>query len=152
MDEHKKLGQKIKIISNTFSRAVNCATADLGLTGPQSFILGFLLVHRDDPPCQHDIETKFNLKHPTVTGILQRLEEKGMVTFSPDENDKRMKRIRITEDGISLGASTAAVLDSTEAALTSDLSDDELAELNLLLDKIVSNAIKLNRSTEKEDL
>ena len=42
---------------------------------------------------QKDIEKALNLKNPTVTGILKRLEENGFVLIVPSNKDKRCKNV-----------------------------------------------------------
>ena len=46
---------------------------------------------------QRDIEKALNLKNPTVTGLLQRLDEKGYVLIVPNAKDKRKKNVYLTE-------------------------------------------------------
>lgn len=136
-----KLGHKIKILKNEYSRALNSSLVEWDLTESQSLILAYL-DHFSGLPCQHDIETKFNIKHPTATGILKRLAEKEYVTFVSDEDDKRLKRILITDSGRAVSQSTKSRLDNVENILTSALTDDELRTLNLLLDKLVTQTQK----------
>ena len=144
-----KLGYKMKLLSNAFHRALNNALTESGLTGAQSFILGYLFHTKDSPPCQHDIETEFNITHPTVTGILKRLQEKGYVEFRPDEADRRLKRIVITPAGSAAAAATRDKLDETENRLSSCLDAQELAELNRILDKIIALALTEQDGAER---
>ena len=62
------------------------------LTAAQGRILGYLF-HHDTPPCARDLEEFFALSHPTVSGLLSRMEAKGFIRMEPDEKDKRIKRI-----------------------------------------------------------
>ncbi len=135
-----RVGPKVKVISNAFRRTVDNSTAELGITGAQSFILGYLKDHTETRPCQRDIETEFNIKHPTATGLLGRLAEKGYVEFLPDEHDRRLKRIVITEAGAEAAEQTHSRLDQAEQSLVRDFSPQELAELHRLLDKLVQSA------------
>ncbi len=136
----ERVGPKLKAISNTFRRTVDNSIAELGMTGAQSFILGYLRDHRESPPCQRDIETEFNIKHPTATGLLGRLAEKGYVEFLPDEHDRRLKRIVITEAGIDADKQTRSRLNKAEQSLVRDFSAQELSELHRLLDKLIRNS------------
>ncbi len=106
----------------------------------QSFLLGFLHCSQGEPPCQRDIESRFNIKHPTATGLLQRLEDKGFVEFRPDKYDGRLKRIVITEAGRAAAEQTKRRLDDMDRKLTSNLTAQELHELHRLLDRLVENA------------
>lgn len=145
-----KLGHKIKVINNAYSRTMNNSLAEWDLTGSQSFILNYI-AYCDNFPCQHDIETKFNIKHPTATGILKRLAEKEYVTFIPDKNDKRLKRIVITDSGRAVSFSTRSSLDNVEAMLSSVLTEEELETLNMLLDKLVIQAHNHFNSHRKDE-
>lgn len=136
----ERLGSKLKVINNSFRRIADESTHELGITGMQSFLLGYLLCNEGDPPCQRDIESKFNIKHPTATGLLQRLGDKGFVEFRPDRYDGRLKRIVITEAGKAAAQQTKRRLDDLDSRLTSNFTTQELSELHRLLDRLVENA------------
>lgn len=140
MEEPAKLGHKIKIICNAFGRIINQSMSELGLTGAQAFILWHLARYTGTPPCQHDLEEKFCIKHPTASGILSRLKEKGLVEFVADDHDKRMKRIVITDLGLRHAKSTREKLEKTEKDITLGLMPEDMAELNRLLDIMVKNS------------
>ncbi len=150
-EQPPRLGPKLKVISNSFRRIADESTQELGITGMQSFLLGYLSRQTGTPPCQHDIEERFNIKHPTATGLLARLCEKGYVSFASDEYDGRLKRIVITESGINAAERTKARLDDMEARLTSNFTPQELETLHALLDKLVSNARADGRRRQEGD-
>ncbi len=135
-----RVGAKIKLIANSFQRIANSSTAEMGITASQSFLLGYLVRLKENPPCQHDIEVRFNIKHPTATGLLNRLKEKGYVTFASDSYDKRIKRVIITYAGEQAAEKTKVCLDELEEKLLSDFTPQEVAELHRLLNKLVDNA------------
>lgn len=60
-------------------------------------VLLYLKRHEEDKLTQRDLETGLTLKNPTVTGLLNRLEEKGFITREQNLNDKRSKFIKMTE-------------------------------------------------------
>ena len=65
---------------------------DFELTPSQARIVGYL-IRSETPPCARDVEAFFDLSHPTVSGILNRMEVKGFIEMRPDEQDRRVKRI-----------------------------------------------------------
>ncbi len=146
----ERLGAKLKIISNSFRRIADESTHELGITGMQSFLLGYLLRNEADPPCQRDIETRFNIKHPTATGLLQRLGDKGFVEFKPDRYDGRLKRIVITKAGKAAAELTKSRLDRMETRLAAGFTREELLTLNALLDRVVANARAYDGSRRQE--
>lgn len=74
------------------------ALEKMDLTASQGHIMGFL-AHREQPPCPRDIEAEFQLSHPTVSGLLSRLEQKGFLELRTDPDDRRCKRIFILPKG-----------------------------------------------------
>ena len=70
----------------------------LELTGSQGHIMAYL-AHAKTPPCPRDLEAEFHLTHPTVSGLLSRLEQKGFVELRTDPKDRRIKRIYVLEKG-----------------------------------------------------
>ena len=139
----QRLGYKVKVVSNSYRRAVDRSLASYDITASQSFILGWLSRHRDKSPSQHQIEQRFNIKHPTATGLLKRMSDKGLVEFHGDENDRRIKRVVITQAGVDIVESTGSQLDKVDDTLTSALTPDELETLNTLLDKLVERSLQL---------
>ena len=79
-------------------QSVTNALAKVELTAAQGPILGYLS-HSSHPPCPRDIEQEFQLTHPTVSGLLSRLEQKGFVELRTDPEDRRIKRIYVLEKG-----------------------------------------------------
>ena len=71
---------------------------NLELTGAQGHIMAYL-AHTKTPPCPRDLEAEFRLTHPTVSGLLSRLEQKGFIELRTDPEDRRVKRIYVLEKG-----------------------------------------------------
>lgn len=139
MDHSNALGPKFRAISASLSQEMNRSTAQLDLTASQSFFLGYLGHHQNQPIHQKDLEQAFDFSHPTVSGILGRLEAKGFVTFRPGKHDRRCKEILLTDKAIECYEAMLRHMMETEARVTAGLSPDELTELDRLLEKIMSN-------------
>lgn len=108
------------------------AMAERGLTPAQAHILGYLVHHRQDLPCQKDVEECFGLSHPTVSGILSRLEDKGFLEVLPDREDHRKKRLRATDKAAECHEGIRNDIENMEKRLVTDFSPEE-AELFLTL-------------------
>lgn len=68
--------------------------AALGVTGPQRLVLKVVEVLPE--VTARELSQIIRLHPSTLTGILRRLELKGLLTRSRDANDKRRVRIRTT--------------------------------------------------------
>lgn len=91
-------GHMIRILHCSASQVLNKALSDMELTSSQGHIMGYL-AHCSQPPCPKDIEEQFQLSHPTISGILARLEKKDFVRLLPDPEDRRCKRVYIQPKG-----------------------------------------------------
>ena len=108
------------------------ALAQMDLTSSQGHIMGYL-AHRQDPPCSRDIEEHFQLSHPTVSGLLARLEKKGFIQFRPDEVDRRCKRIYILPKGRECIDTMRRTIDEHEQRMVQGFTDEEKAQFAQLL-------------------
>ena len=83
-----------------------------------------------------DVSTRLNITMPSVTKLIQELEQLGLVTKQPDPNDKRAALLCLTEDGIK--CVTKHVLDfHTEwAKALSDVSDEQAQEVIAVIEKL----------------
>lgn len=74
-----------------------------------------------------------------LTKVLHQLEEKQLVGRMNDPDDKRIKRVRLTQSGINKAETTLADVLTTDTALLNQLiSNDEQQELNTLLMKLLT--------------
>jgi len=136
LDKH--YGHYLRILHWQFDQAVSNALAQLDLTAAQGHIMGFLS-HRKEAPCSRDIEEVFHLSHPTVSGLLSRLEKKGFIEFRPDPNDRRCKRIYILPKGQACIETMHHIIQENEAMVVSDFSDEERELFAQFLQKAISN-------------
>lgn len=133
------IGRKCKHLSIMTGQAVGNRLTDLELTPVQSHVVNYLVRNQQPPPCQRDVEEFFSLSHPTVSGILSRLEEKGFIDFLPDPEDRRRKRICATEKALVCADETAAAIVQVESQLMSGFTPEEQELFNTFLDRAIRN-------------
>ena len=133
-----RYGHYIRILHSATDQAMNSALASMDLTAAQGRIMGYV-THRPEPPCPRDIEEAFQLSHPTVSGLLSRLEKKGFIALVPDEKDRRIKRIHVLSKGQALNETMHAAITASEANLTSDFTDGEKELFAQLLQRAIRN-------------
>ena len=131
-------GHYIRILHAATNQAMTSALASMDLTAAQGHIMGYI-THRPEAPCARDIEEAFQLSHPTVSGLLSRLEKKGFIEFRPDEKDRRCKRIYILEKGRQCNALMHNTIRSAEEQLVRDFSPEEKALFSRLLLRAIDN-------------
>ena len=131
-------GHLVRVLENCMSQATNNALASMELTAAQGHVMGFI-THRKEPPCPKDIEQTFQLSHPTVSGILSRLEQKGFIEMRPDEQDRRCKRIYVLEKGLQLDETMYQTILATEETMVKNFTEDEKAQFADLLRRAIDN-------------
>lgn len=88
---------------------------------------------------QRDLERELGLKPSTVNGIVERLEEKGLIRREISPSDGRCRLVQLTDQGRTACLSFFGALDSTEQAIRSPLSLEEQTALHSALSRIIAN-------------
>ena len=140
--KHNNTGFYIKRISEYIESDANRALEQYGITCSQARVLTFLLKRQDKTTIQKDIENYFEIKHPTVIGILQRMEAKGLIVSSVDPSDKRQKIIRLTDSAFDLEKTIADHVEDAEQRMAEGMTEEELETIKQLLYKVYKNISK----------
>ena len=131
-------GHLLRYLHSATDQTVTNALASMDLTAAQGHIMGYI-THRQTPPCARDIEEVFHLSHPTVSGLLARLEKKGFIEFRPDANDRRCKRIYILPKGLELNETMHKTIRDMEDRLVSGFSEEEKQQFAAFLHRAIEN-------------
>ncbi len=131
-------GHLFRILHWCMDQSMTNALEKMDLTAAQGHIMGFL-AHSEAPPCPRDIEEEFQLSHPTVSGLLSRLEKKEFIQLLPDEKDRRCKRIYILPRGHECLESMHQVIQNHENRLVEGLTPEEQAQFESYLNRAIAN-------------
>ena len=134
----RHFGHYVRILHWCTDQRMTQALMHFDLTASQGPILGYI-ARRKSPPCSRDIEEEFNLSHPTVSGILSRLEKKDFLEFRPDETDRRCKRIHLLPKGRSFTESIRRTITDTETQMVQGFTEEEKEQFCLLLNRAITN-------------
>jgi DNA-binding MarR family transcriptional regulator len=85
----------LRVIQRAMRRPLRAEIARGKFTAPQMAILGILV--RSDGLSLKELSRRAALAHSTVSGIVDRLEERELVAREPDPADARFSRIVVTE-------------------------------------------------------
>ena len=134
-----KVAILIKKAALVIEKLSNHVLAPYELTHTQYKILMLLYRNPDKPIRQIDIEEHLSMTNPSVTGIIQNLEKKGLVQRVQNPDDKRSKLLKLTEQAVSMEHELYSLGESLESQVTEGLSEDERQQLILLLNKILKD-------------
>src|SRR5215472_14901717 len=86
-----ELEQHLTAIRQQIRRPVEAEFAKGGLTGPQRSVMQVLV--QSGGGSLKELTARVGLAHSTVSGIVDRLEKRGLVERQPNLNDRRHTRI-----------------------------------------------------------
>lgn len=135
---HPHYGHLIRILHWCTDQSMTAALEEMDLTAAQGHILGYLS-HQNAPPCPRDIESVFHLSHPTVSGLLSRLEQKGFIRLYPDPNDRRCKRICLSEKGLQCHDTMYRIILENEERMVQDFTQEEKEQFLSFLQRAITN-------------
>ncbi|MFI9240200.1 MarR family winged helix-turn-helix transcriptional regulator [Streptomyces sp. NPDC053079] len=107
------------------------AAARHGLTSVQAKLLAQL----KGPVPMRGLATLLVCDASNVTGIVDRLEARGLVRREPDPADRRVKNVVATDEGHEIIRRVRAEMQATHSALDA-LDEDERATLFTLLERL----------------
>lgn len=139
MQKPSPLSKQLRMINNKFREVSDRNLQKYNLTAAQLDVLVYLKCSKDAEIHQRQIEQWFRLKNPTVTGLLNRLEEKGFILRRTRPEDKRYRVVELTEKGEQLLGQMWEEYRMLENRIYSCLSGEELEVLTGLLDRILNS-------------
>lgn len=126
MNREHDFGLKLNILSHKLKKHLNAVLSDLGITGVQSRVLHYILVHyQSGAVFQRDIEGVFGLSRSTATGILQLLERDGMIRRESVSIDARLKSLVPTEKAARIDDQVLKSITEIERRLVEGISEEE---------------------------
>lgn len=126
-------------IFRAFNAIVNRQSDELRPLGlsPSAFNVLMALHNNEDrtlEPCQ--LADRLLISRPSVTGLLDTLQRKGLVERLPHAEDRRRVLVRLTDDGLRLLESHFACHYGGMNAVFTELDDDEKSTLVSLLRRV----------------
>ena len=109
--------------ARALSRRFDEAFQPYGITSGQFSLMNGL--NQPEPPTIGAVAQLLAMDRSTVTANLKPLEKAGFVAISRDDNDRRGKRIALTDAGRAVLAKTAPVWAREHAAIESGVHDGD---------------------------
>lgn len=129
-------GNMLREINDELGRRANNALRGSGLTLSQVGVLMRLREAPDGLMTMSDLSAKFRVTQPTMSGLVRRLEKKGLVRVLGDPADRRIRNVLITQRGRTLCDEGERSMQRHEEFLLSGLTEEERVEFLRLLAKV----------------
>ncbi|MGN0779565.1 MAG: MarR family winged helix-turn-helix transcriptional regulator [Aristaeellaceae bacterium] len=135
----RKMGPLIKRINDCIAKEANSHLKAHNLTLAQNRLLMTLYRQAQHTATLKELEGMFHVSQPTMAGLAERLEAKGFVNRCPDPADKRVKHVRLTDEGYAICLASLQDIHSLEDRMLAVLSPEEQEQLLNLLERIASS-------------
>ena len=133
----KDIGYLIKNINDKLKAKADAELKRYHLTLTQSRVLAYL-GSRGGQATQKEIEVFLEVSHPTVVGIVARMEQNGYVSCWPSE-DRRNKNVKLTSQVEAISMDMEQDILANEQALLAPFSLEERERLREMLLVISKN-------------
>ena len=109
-----------------------------GMTPAQTHVLRYLR-QNGGQMLQRELLENLKVKPSTVNGILDRMEEKGLVERSVSGTDARQRVVALTPAGLEREAEAKQSFLEAEALIAKGLTEKETETLRTLLERVIHN-------------
>ena len=144
----QRLGAEIKKTANLMSRnfALAHKKEEKCLPNMQKRVVGYLFCNGDKEIFQKDIEKQFSICRSSASGLILRMEQKGMIERVPVSSDKRLKKIVLTEEVRAECNNIDKNISEFETSLCEGVSEDDAVICAKVLGIIQMNLGKMIES------
>ena len=152
--QEQRIGSELGMLNNLLKRQMACQTQGEEIshvTGMQGMIIHYLSV-ADGDRFQKDVETQFRFRRSTAPGILQLMEQHGLLRREPVPQDGRLKRLVLTDKALALDARIKQKLRETEALMREGISEEDMATWFRVCGMIRANLENYQRKSSEETL
>lgn len=111
---------------------------DYGVSIPQVLCLNYLYQSPGFQSTQGDLKNFLHLNSSTISGIVNRLEKKGLIARLPKLGDRRVTNLALTAQGEKLLKQIPALLHDRLSIKLQNLPNNELEQIQTTLRKMVS--------------
>src|SRR6266540_6981977 len=135
---HPPIGLTLTRISKSVSRAFDAALAEAGGSTPTWLVL--IAVKTRAMGNQRELAESIGIKGATLTHHLNAMEADGLLTRRRDPANRRVHVVELTDAGEQAFARLAAAAQSFDKRLRDGFTEDEIAVLERLLNRLQTNA------------
>ncbi|GAB1453596.1 hypothetical protein MASR2M47_36520 [Draconibacterium sp.] len=128
---------KIRKIVRSINLESKKIQKEYGVSIPQVLCLNYLHSSPNYQTTQGEIRKFLNLNSSTASGIINRLEAKGMIARLPKSGDKRVVNIALTSNGAKLLDKIPALLHEQLSKKLQKLDEKTLIQIKTNLDLLI---------------
>jgi DNA-binding MarR family transcriptional regulator len=138
------IGYRIKVLSQLLHRLLQGRLDPFDLTVFHWLVLN--LLWKEDGLAVSDIGDKLQQVGGTMTGVIDRMEERKLIFRERDTEDRRVWRIWLTPKGKDLGKTLPLEVTKNRERLYAGIPQADFDTFNRVLQQLTDNATKMSKS------
>jgi DNA-binding MarR family transcriptional regulator len=127
-----------RVRSTMWNMVTQHTTSELGITSTQASILFMLAVGKCVTAA--DIAREYGIDASAVTRLIDRLEKRGLLSRVRSEEDRRVVRLALTDEGQLTAGKVPAIFTRVLDNLLNGLSPEEVGFLKSMLRRVLANS------------
>lgn len=144
----QSIGYRVRQLSQLIARRFQADLVPYGLTPFHWFVLRCLWT--ENGLAVSSIAAQLQEVGGTMTGVLDRMEERDLITRVRDTSDRRVWRVVLTEKGAQLEKTLPPVVNKIRKRLAKGVPQQELDVFNKVLDDLIVNAAEMAAETDAD--
>ena len=155
MEKPFRIGGEVRRLSLLIKRRIDADpifTEQNKVTGTHGYILGFICRKNElnEIVYQKDIEQEFSIRRSSATEILNTMENNGLIERTPCIEDKRQKRLIVTEKGITTHKTIISRLNAIDDEIRQALTQEEFDAFKLIITKLEKELLEKEAVWQKQ--
>jgi DNA-binding MarR family transcriptional regulator len=123
-------------VTHLIGAHVERAARDVGITQAEAHVLAHLA--RNGAVSIATLHREFGTKRSTLTNVLDRLEQRGLVRRELNASDRRSVTIHLTRKGAGQARKVAVVVDALEEAIRAGVSQRDLRGFETVVEALAA--------------
>ncbi len=118
--------------------------ATLGVTGPQRLVLR--IVGQFPGTSAGEVASILHIHPSTLTGVLKRLQARGLIEREPDPTDARRSRLKLTAQGQVLNRTRSGTVEAAVRRVLAQLEPDKVQVVQEVLGLLAEEVTRQGRT------
>lgn len=150
MPDKQYIFGSLLIIANRMDTLLERELRQFGVTSKQWFLSVIIDSLFTEPPTMKEVAREMGSSHQNVKQVALKLQEKNLLTLFKDKKDRRVTRIRMTNESQAFWKKTQPKGTIFTEALFEGIKKEDLQVARQVMQKIIDNLELMEKGNEEE--
>ena len=150
MPDKQYIFGSLLIIANRMDTLLERELRQFGVTSKQWFLSVIIDSLFTEPPTMKEVAREMGSSHQNVKQVALKLQEKNLLTLVKDKKDRRVTRIRMTDESHEFWAKTQPKGELFTEALFEGVKKEDLQIARKVMQKIMDNLELMEKGKDEE--